>query len=213
MAEPEPAVEPEPVVVPKPVVKPKIKKKVKSKKKPKKKPPKKIKPKKKKVKQKAKPKPKANNIRPKKTKVTTKTGEVTPLPTSTVATVGVGKKTANQVKSQSKQNNAKGGKGSSKRGAANSNAYTASLRAAIERVAKRLYPRSAQRMRKQGTVRVRFNLARDGRISGIIVISGSGHRILDKTAVKVLKRLGKYKPPPANVPSTLTVPVRFQMPK
>ncbi len=211
--EPEPAVEPEPVVVPKPVVKPKVKKKIKSKKKPKKKPPKKTKPKKKKVKQKAKSKPKTNNIRPKKTKATTKTGEVTSLPTSTVATVGVGKKTANQIGNQGKRGKAKGGKGSSNRGSANANSYKASLRAAIGRVANRLYPRSAQRMRKQGTVRVRFNLARNGRISAATVVSSSGHRILDKAAVKALKKLGKYKPPPPGVPSTLTVPIRFKLPK
>ncbi|PIE42375.1 MAG: hypothetical protein CSA47_00715 [Gammaproteobacteria bacterium] len=85
------------------------------------------------------------------------------------------------------------------------------MQRAISRIAQRNYPKQARRMRKQGTVRVRFHLSKDGRISRVSLVGGSGTASLDKAAVRALKKLGKYKPPPAGFPSTLTVPIVFNL--
>ncbi len=126
--------------------------------------------------------------------------------------VGIGLQQTNSLKNKGTVKASAGGQGSSNASQkASANAYRAGLARAIAGVAKRNYPRSAQRMRKQGTVRVRFSLGRDGSISNVSVAGSSGHSILDKAAVKSIKRLRKYKPPPANFPRVLTVPIRFNL--
>ncbi len=223
---PEPVVEekvavPEPIVKPKPVVKPKPKKKAKPKLKPK---PKKRKPKKKKVKKKTPKKPTRKTQKKVAKKVTKKPIVQQPTPNLSDlfsnASDGGGTQSINRVKSngsgtggsKARRVGAGGsGRGASNRGSGNSNAYGASLRAAISRMANRHYPRTAKRMRKQGTVTVRFHLARDGRISGATVVRSSGNSSLDKGAIKALQRLGRYKPPPPGFGSTVTIPIRFRL--
>ncbi len=92
------------------------------------------------------------------------------------------------------------------------NAYRAGLQKAIDRSAKKNYPSTARKQRKQGIVKVRFTLTSSGQITNVSVVGSSGNDSLDKGAVKALKRLGKYKPPPENFPKTQEVPVRFRLP-
>lgn len=213
---PEPIVKPKPII--KPVVKPKPKKKVKPKPKPK---PKKKKPKKKQVNKKTTKKKVTKKVAKKATKKPIKQQPTTNLSDLfSSASDGGGTQSVNRVKSNGsgsggskvrRSSASGGGQGSSNRGSGNANAYGASLRAAISRMANRHYPRTAKRMRKQGTVTVRFNIASNGRISGATVVGSSGNSSLDKGAIKALKRLGKYKPPPPGFGPTVTIPIRFRL--
>ncbi len=205
---------PKPIIKPKPVVKPKPK------------PKKKVKPKPKKKKVKKTTKKKTRQTKQKSAKKVTKK-PIAQQPTTNLsdlfsnASDGGGTQSVNRVKSngsgtggsKARRTGASGGggKGSSNRGSGDANAYGASLRAAISRMANRHYPRTAKRMRKQGTVTVRFNIASNGRISGATVVGSSGNSSLDKGAVKALQRLGRYKPPPPGFGPTVTIPIRFRL--
>ncbi len=219
VTEPEPAAEPEPVVTPVVPVKPLPKKKVVKKKRPKKKvvkkkqPPKK-KPAKKKVVKKKRPTKKqppkksvANRQAAKQSQKPSSnlTWNTTPLASGTTQASSGGK-------AKQKQRGAAkstGGSGTKKATSASMGAYRRGLQRAIDRAAQRSYPKNAKRMKKQGTVRVRFTLSKSGKISGITVVGSSGNASLDKAAKKALRRLGRYKAPPPDFPTTLTVPIRF----
>lgn len=126
--------------------------------------------------------------------------------------VGIGLKRINTVKNQGRSKESKTGKGASKQSKrSNANTYRAGLQLAIKRIADKSYPRSARHMRKQGIVRVRFNLGRNGRISNVRVVGSSGDNALDKAATKVLIQLGRYQAPPPDFPSILIVPIRFRL--
>ncbi len=216
-------------IVPLPVVKPVVEKKVVkpkqevvAKKKPKKKvikkPKKKKKHKKKTVKKKRKESKKSKKVTQKKTQKKTNrnnlTGRATALPSANHAPVVT--QSAKKTTSSNAQLKAQQGIGSHKSTRRNgnkksSNAYKNGLVRAISRVAQRNYPKKAKRMRKQGTVRVSFQINSNGVISNIRVVGSSGNSSLDKAAAKALKRLGRYKKPPAGFPSTVTVPIRFSL--
>ncbi|MCG8426157.1 MAG: TonB family protein [Chromatiales bacterium] len=53
------------------------------------------------------------------------------------------------------------------------------------------YPRLAQRRGLQGTVTLQFTVQRDGLIDEIVVLTSSGHGILDRNARKTLEQIGR----------------------
>ena len=121
--------------------------------------------------------------------------------------VGIGLGTINTVKNQSKSTASQGGKSASKQSKkSNANTYRAGLLLAIKRIA----DKTARHMRKQGIVRVRFNLERDGRIDNVRLVGSSGDNALDKAGTKVLNQLGRYQTPPPDFPTILTVPIVFR---
>ncbi len=61
------------------------------------------------------------------------------------------------------------------------------------------YPDAARRRGREGEVEVRFSLRQDGTISRISIEESSGWRGLDQAAIKSLKRLGRFKPIPAEL--------------
>jgi protein TonB len=77
----------------------------------------------------------------------------------------------------------------------------------------RLYPADARRQRLQGTVRVRFLLERDGRVSQAWVDDGSGYPILDDEAEAAVHRASPFPAIPRNLPDRLdiTLPVNFSL--
>lgn len=216
--------EPKPVAIAKPIIKPIVKKPEpkQAEKKPIKQPVVKKTQPKKTIKTSVKKKPAVKKQKPKqkKPKKITKKNSKKPTKQSTAkksvrsskkTTSVTAKKATTQAKKKPQQSASSGKPQRQQSNNANAGAYRSGLQAAIDRAASRSYPKQARRMRKQGTVRVKFNLGRDGRISNPNVVSSSGSRLLDKAAIKALKRLGKYKKPPAGFPTTLTVPIQFRL--
>jgi len=72
------------------------------------------------------------------------------------------------------------------------------------------YPNSAARRGEQGTVRISFQIARDGMISGINVIRSSGYPDLDKEAVEALKKTAGVPLPDSYELNFLKVDAYFQ---
>ncbi len=233
LAEPEPEVivEPEPLPITKPLPKPIVKKKPKPRKKKlkkkkkvvKKKPKRKKKTvvkKKKRIKNKQKTRPKKAVMakqRRRKTKAkATTTKSANPQPVRGAGSSSRGHQLSlkpsggrsSSASPHSGRPSAPSGSGASSR---TYHAYRAGLQRAISRTANRHYPRKAKRMRKQGTVSVRFRLGRNGSISQVSVVRSSGNSSLDRGAIKALRRLGRYKPPPAGFPSSLTIAIRFRL--
>jgi len=76
------------------------------------------------------------------------------------------------------------------------------------------YPRQARRRHQEGTVQLYFVMDRQGRVLSHRIVSGSGHRLLDEAAEKMLSRAGPLPAiPPELALSTLevTVPITFSL--
>lgn len=83
--------------------------------------------------------------------------------------------------------------------------------AAKLRRAKR-YPRDARRQRLEGTVRVSFTISANGSVSGIRVVTSSGHQVLDQAALEMVRRASPMPKFPKDVRDAsmlLHVPVEF----
>lgn len=107
---------------------------------------------------------------------------------------------------------ATGGKASeSKKQNVNSASYTADLQRRISQQAARTYSRKAKRKRQQGVVKVAFVIAANGKINDIKVVTSSGHLLLDKSAIKAVQRVGKYRPLPEGVNPNFEIPIRFSL--
>jgi protein TonB len=99
------------------------------------------------------------------------------------------------------------------KGSAESKAhYYSRLAAWLER--HKRYPVAAQRRRQTGTVRVTFTIDRQGRVLSEHILSSSGHDVLDKEVMAMLRRAS----PMPNIPKelghntvTVTVPVVFDL--
>lgn len=92
----------------------------------------------------------------------------------------------------------------------------AEYRAALLRIlrANHRYPRAAEIRGDQGTVVVRFAVARDGRVLAPHVERGSGHAALDEEAEALLRRVSPLPPLPAAVPQAqleLVLPITFRL--
>lgn len=91
-------------------------------------------------------------------------------------------------------------------------AYKTALREAIAR--HRRYPRLAKRLGQEGRVEIAFEVLADGRLEGVRVVHGSGHRRLDDAAVETVERLGRFEPIPSELQRqrwSLVVPLDFQL--
>ena len=79
--------------------------------------------------------------------------------------------------------------------------------------AHRFYPEAARRRGRQGTVVVRFDVDRLGRVSNANLVHDSGSPVLDQAAL-ALVRDASLPPFPADMPSSeesVTVPIRYQL--
>jgi protein TonB len=75
--------------------------------------------------------------------------------------------------------------------------YEQGIRQRIEQ--KKVYPRLAKRMRKQGVVKVAFTISRNGIVSKLRIVQSSGVKSLDKAALKAVKKVGRFPPIPAGI--------------
>ena len=77
------------------------------------------------------------------------------------------------------------------------------------------YPDAARRREEQGTVRVRFTVGTDGRVSGCSVVASSGSSALDSTTCRILQRRFRYRPARDSsgnpVPETKTQAVTWRL--
>ena len=74
--------------------------------------------------------------------------------------------------------------------------------------AHRNYPTAALRRAEQGDVSVRFTVSRDGHVSDVALMAGSGHADLDAAALALLR--GATVPAPG-VDATRTVSIRYRL--
>ena len=75
--------------------------------------------------------------------------------------------------------------------------YEQSIRQRIEQ--KKVYPRLAKRMRKQGIVKVAFTISRNGTVSRLRILQSSGIKSLDKGALQAVKKVGRFPAIPAGI--------------
>lgn len=68
------------------------------------------------------------------------------------------------------------------------------------------YPPLARRMGQEGTVLLEIHIAGDGAVSRVSVTESSGHKALDRAAVKAVRRWA-FAPPETE--QTITLPVSF----
>ena len=77
------------------------------------------------------------------------------------------------------------------------------------------YPRSAAKKGIEGRVICQFTVKKDGSIENIIIMRGV-HKSLDKEAVRIIKKMPKWKPGKSkgeNVDYKYTIPVEFKLNK
>ena len=75
--------------------------------------------------------------------------------------------------------------------------YEQGIRQRIEQ--KKVYPRHAKRMRKQGVVKVAFTISRNGIVSRLRIVKSSGVKSLDKAALSAVKKVGRFPAIPAGI--------------
>jgi periplasmic protein TonB len=78
-------------------------------------------------------------------------------------------------------------------------AYAAYMQAwvnRIERVGNLNYPDAARRRRLHGQLMLTVALARDGHVEGVVVNQGSGYRVLDDAAIRIVHLAAPYPPIP-----------------
>jgi protein TonB len=76
------------------------------------------------------------------------------------------------------------------------------------------YPRLAQMRQWQGTALLQLELALDGQLQSVRVLSSSGHEILDRQAIDMVRAAVPLPPLPANLAGrslTVDVPVVFRL--
>lgn len=77
----------------------------------------------------------------------------------------------------------------------------------------RTYPDEARRRAEEGTVLVRFTVARDGHILEVIMVRSSGSPMLDEAAQATFRnaRLPPFPADMAQAQTTVTVPIRYRL--
>jgi protein TonB len=91
-------------------------------------------------------------------------------------------------------------------------AYKTQIKRRLERHKK--YPPAARREKLQGTVSVRFTIARDGRVISSQIVKSSGHPILDDEASGLIRRVDPFPAFPKELSEntiSLTAPIQFNL--
>jgi periplasmic protein TonB len=99
--------------------------------------------------------------------------------------------------------------------AAASTASTASWQSALAAwlQAHKTYPETARERREEGTVSLRFVVARDGHVMAVVVTHGSGIEVLDDAALAML-RDAHVPPLPSTMPQaemTVTIALHYTL--
>ena len=75
--------------------------------------------------------------------------------------------------------------------------YELGIRQRIQQ--KKVYPRRAKRMRKQGVVKVAFTISKNGMLSKLRILQSSGVKSLDKAALQAVQKVGRFPAFPAGI--------------
>ena len=78
------------------------------------------------------------------------------------------------------------------------------------------YPKMAKRRHLEGIAKIHFRLGKDGKIHNVFVGKSCGHKMLDKAALKLITKIGTYKPIPDNVSMAaldLNIPITYSINK
>lgn len=92
------------------------------------------------------------------------------------------------------------------------NAYKNAVRVAI--LKQRKYPRQARRKRKEGTVRIAFQLTRSGAMNNLWVVQSSGVAQLDKAALDAVRKVKQFPAIPTDISReqwNFELPVSFKL--
>ncbi|MCJ1961849.1 TonB family protein [Novosphingobium mangrovi (ex Hu et al. 2023)] len=90
--------------------------------------------------------------------------------------------------------------------------YFAMIAAHLQR--KKSYPKEAKKARQQGTVTVRFTVARDGSVSAVSIKTSSGHDLLDGATLDLLRRVAPLPRMPSSMERdsvTLALPIDYSL--
>lgn len=90
--------------------------------------------------------------------------------------------------------------------------YFAMIAAHLQR--KKSYPTEAKKARQQGTVTVRFTVARDGSVSAVAIKTSSGHDLLDTATLDLLRRVAPLPRMPSSMERdsvTLALPIDYSL--
>ena len=72
------------------------------------------------------------------------------------------------------------------------------------------YPARAKKRNLQGRVTISVTIGVDGKIAALKITQSSGHRILDRSALKAVETSAPFSSPPDG-PVTVVVPIQFQL--
>lgn len=72
------------------------------------------------------------------------------------------------------------------------------------------YPRSAEMRREQGRTILHVAVASDGRISGSEVKQSSGSPILDREAIRIVDKIGRFPSPPKGL-TAIDLPITWRL--
>ncbi len=70
------------------------------------------------------------------------------------------------------------------------NSYISAIHFEIQK--NRFYPKKAQRLRKEGIVWLSFTILKSGKVENITLKKSSGEEILDKSAIELINKIGKF---------------------
>lgn len=90
--------------------------------------------------------------------------------------------------------------------------YLAMILARIEK--KRYYPRLARMRNYEGRVGLLLEISAEGKLLSVKIVKGSGHRILDRAALKITRMAAPFPPPPPELgppPLKLKIFLRFHL--
>lgn len=72
------------------------------------------------------------------------------------------------------------------------------------------YPRSAMVRKEQGQATIKVGLAADGNITSVTLTKSSGSEILDREAVRIAQKVGRFPAPPSGTTS-VSLPIAFRL--
>ncbi|MBO9575447.1 MAG: energy transducer TonB [Sphingobium sp.] len=75
---------------------------------------------------------------------------------------------------------------------------------------KQTYPTAAQMRGDEGTAKVRVSVGADGTVSATELVAGSGSALLDKEALALPKKIGKFPAPDAGQ-SSIVLPLTWKL--
>ncbi len=69
----------------------------------------------------------------------------------------------------------------------------------MERVGNENYPEEARRRQLYGAIRLAVALDRDGNVASIEILQGSGQRVLDQAAIRIVRLAAPFAPIPSSI--------------